>query len=235
MPRNKHPEETRQKIIDAAKQVFLDKGYENTTILDIVDNMDGLTRGAFYHHFKSKEEVLDVIGDELFYANNPFDTVQNKEGLTGAEKLEMAIFNSLHHNLDEESLALMEQTKHLISDPFFVVRQIEFNRTLAQSYVQPLMEEGMADGSIEKHNPKWMAELLVMLLNFWTNPFVSPSTPEELVDKLIFIATIFEELGCPIFNELAAVAAEDVLALYYPDVDVDVLRDKIGEHEMEVR
>ena len=61
MPRNKYPEETVQTILDAAFKLFTEKGYENTTVLDIVDQMGGLTRGAFYHHFKSKEEVMSAL------------------------------------------------------------------------------------------------------------------------------------------------------------------------------
>ena len=53
MPRNKYPEETVEKILDVSLKLFLEKGYENTTVLDIVDHLGGLTRGAFYHHFKS--------------------------------------------------------------------------------------------------------------------------------------------------------------------------------------
>ena len=63
MPRNKYPEETVQKILDAALKLFSEKGYEETTVLDIIDNMGGMTRGAFYHHFKSKEEVLNALKD----------------------------------------------------------------------------------------------------------------------------------------------------------------------------
>ena len=50
MPRNKYPEETIQKILDASLKLFLEKGYEETTVLDIIAEMGGLTRGAFYHH-----------------------------------------------------------------------------------------------------------------------------------------------------------------------------------------
>ena len=57
MPRNKYPEETVQKILDVSLKLFLEKGYEETTVLDIVDNLEGLTRGAFYHHFKSNTVV----------------------------------------------------------------------------------------------------------------------------------------------------------------------------------
>ena len=61
LPRNKYPEETVQKILDASLKLFLEKGYEKTTVLDIISEMGGLTRGAFYHHFKSKEEVFDAL------------------------------------------------------------------------------------------------------------------------------------------------------------------------------
>ena len=39
MARNKHPEVTEERILDVAQQLFLEKGYENTTIQDIVDGL----------------------------------------------------------------------------------------------------------------------------------------------------------------------------------------------------
>ena len=67
MARNKHPEVTVEKILDVAQQLFLEKGYDNTTIQDIVDKLGGLTKGAVYHHFKSKEEIICALSDKLFY------------------------------------------------------------------------------------------------------------------------------------------------------------------------
>lgn len=52
MARNKYPELTRERILDTAERLFLEKGYENTTIQDIVDALGDLTKGAVYHHFK---------------------------------------------------------------------------------------------------------------------------------------------------------------------------------------
>ena len=63
MARNKYPEVTEERILEAAQRLFLEKGYDNTTIQDIVDQLGGLTKGAVYHHFKSKEEILDKVGD----------------------------------------------------------------------------------------------------------------------------------------------------------------------------
>lgn len=229
MPRNKYPEETRQKILDAAKELFLEKGYENTTILDIVNNMDGLTRGAFYHHFKSKEEVLDQIAEDMFFENNPFATVQHLEGLTGLQKLHKAIFNTAFADMDESHQRLVRDTIALLESPSVLARQFDFNRMIATEYIQPLMEEGMADGSIAPQNPRWLAELLLLLSNIWTNPHISPATPEELVEKLILMADIFEGLGCPLFDEESISAAEDLIEVHFPEVDASELKEKFME------
>ena len=53
MSRNKHPEVTVKKILEAAQRLFLEKGYDHTKIQDIADEL-GMTKGAIYHHFGSK-------------------------------------------------------------------------------------------------------------------------------------------------------------------------------------
>ena len=66
MARNKYPEETVEKILDVAQRLFLKKGYDETTIQDIVNELGGLTKGAIYHHFKSKNEIMDALSNNIF-------------------------------------------------------------------------------------------------------------------------------------------------------------------------
>ena len=61
MARNKYPEETVARILDVSLKLFLEKGYENTTIQDIIDALGNLSKGAIYHHFKSKEDILEAV------------------------------------------------------------------------------------------------------------------------------------------------------------------------------
>ena len=62
MARNKFPEETERRILEVSRRLFTEKGYEHTTIQDIVDAL-GMSKGAIYHHFKSKEDIYDRICD----------------------------------------------------------------------------------------------------------------------------------------------------------------------------
>ncbi len=46
MARNKHPEETVNLILSVAFRLFMEKGYEHTSIQDIIDHLGGLSKGA---------------------------------------------------------------------------------------------------------------------------------------------------------------------------------------------
>ena len=68
MARNKHPEQTVQKILDVSLKLFGEKGYEKTTIQDIVDAL-GMSKGAIYHHFKSKDDIIEALGNPVSYTH----------------------------------------------------------------------------------------------------------------------------------------------------------------------
>lgn len=53
---------TRERIVDAADRLFYRQGYEHTSFSDIADVVR-ISRGNFYHHFKSKDEILQAVID----------------------------------------------------------------------------------------------------------------------------------------------------------------------------
>ena len=57
--RNAHPEITRRRILDAAQKLFSEKGFEHTSMQDIVNELGNLSKGAIYHHFPGKEAILE--------------------------------------------------------------------------------------------------------------------------------------------------------------------------------
>ena len=58
----KEATERKNEILDAAAVLFMKKGFDNTSTNDILDAV-GIARGTLYHHFKSKEEVMDALID----------------------------------------------------------------------------------------------------------------------------------------------------------------------------
>ena len=54
----------RQTILEGAFELFFEKGYEETTIQDIIDKV-GVARGSFYYHFRGKDELLNSVSELL--------------------------------------------------------------------------------------------------------------------------------------------------------------------------
>ncbi len=198
MARNKHPEVTVEKILDVAQQLFLEKGYDNTTIQDIVDKLGGLTKGAVYHHFKSKEDIICALSDKLFSDCNPFIEVKKREDLNGLQKMrEVMRLNQSNTNGTEINLQVLP----LLKNPRIFTELIEANRRdLAPRWLE-LIEEGIADGSIQTEYAKEIAELIPLLGDVWLYPAVYPATESEIFHKFCFLKEMLEKMGVPVIDD----------------------------------
>ena len=198
MARNKYPEVTVEKILDTAQQLFLEKGYDNTTIQDIVDHLGGLSKGAVYHHFKSKEEIIDAVSDRMFSVNNPFEKVKDRSDLNGLEKLREAI--RLNQS-DEAQNNIVVQSIPLTRNPRLLVEMIDSNRRILTPYYEELLEEGNRDGSIHTEYAREIAELIPLLTSLWLLPSVFPSDKEGMKRKFRFLGDMLEKMGVPLMDD----------------------------------
>lgn len=197
MARNKYPEVTVEKILEVSQRLFLEKGYDNTTIQDIVDELGGLTKGAIYHHFKSKEEIMDALSEKMFTSNNPFEAVKKRKELNGLEKMRLAV---KLNQADENQVELTRQAIPLLKNPRVLAGMLESNRQFLCPYWLELIEEGKKDGSIQTQYPKELAELLV-LLDLWMLPSVFPADEEGIHNRHQFIFQLLEKIGLPLYDK----------------------------------
>ena len=197
MSRNKHPEVTVEKILEVSQQLFLEKGYDHTTIQDIVHELGGLSKGAIYHHFKSKVEIMDALGDKMFSNNNPFEAVKKRTDLNGLQKMKLVI---LLNQSDEAQVELTKQAIPLLKNPHVLSRMIDANRRILCRLWLELIEEGQRDGSIQTEYAKELSELLV-LLDIWMIPSIFPANMEETQRRFQFISEMFQKMGVPLYDE----------------------------------
>ena len=198
MARNKYPEETVARILEVARRLFMEKGYDNTTIQDIVDQLGGLSKGAVYHHFKSKEEIMDAVCDQMFYDNNPFESVRQRTDLNALEKLREAI----RLNQADESLVDMTiQAIPITRNPRLMAEMVESNRRVLTPYYLELLEEGNRDGSIHTEYAREIAELLPLLTSLWLLPSVFPASREEQRRKFTFLGEMLDKMGVPLMDD----------------------------------
>lgn len=209
MARNKYPEITEARILDAAQALFLEKGYEQTTIQDIVNALGDLTKGAVYHHFRSKEEILSAVCDRMFFENNPFEQVRGRSDLNGLEKLREAI---RLNQADTARTKLTVQSIPVSQNPRLLVEMIESNRRVLTPRFQSLIEEGCRDGSIHTDYAREIAELLPLLTSLWLLPSVFPATKAEMRRKFDFIGEMLTKMGVPLFDEEMAAVVDAFFA-----------------------
>lgn len=199
MARNKHPEVTVNRILDASLKLFLEKGYEQTTIQDIIDELGDLSKGAIYHHFKSKEDIIDAVAERLFEGSNKeILRIKSEKGLTGLEKIRRIYCLSIQ-NPNQEKLVTAAPT--LLKNPKFLAEQVISSVEDVAPLLKDLIEEGIKDGSIKADHPKELSEMLTLLSNIWLNPLIFSDTSEELKQKFLFLKELTDNLGIPIFDE----------------------------------
>ena len=166
-----------------------------------MDALGDLTKGAIYHHFKSKEEILDAVSDKMFFENNPFDAVMDRTDLNGLQKLQEAI--RLNQS-DENRVNLTIQSIPITQNPRILVGMIESNRKVLTPYYQKLLEEGNQDGSIHTEYAKEIAELLPLMTSLWLLPSVFPGTVDEMRRKFRFMGEMLEKMGVPLVDDSIA-------------------------------
>lgn len=206
-PVKKAPDEWKKEILNAAQKLFASKGYEETSISDIMDIAGG-AKGMFYRFFQSKEDVMRVLGNQMFFENNPFDAIRKRNDLNGLQKIkELLILNQS----DAERNQLNMQAIPILKDPHILAAAVEENRRVLTPLWLKLLEEGKNDGSIKTEYTKELSELLP-LINFWLMPTVFPATEEEIHHKYHCVMDVLKHMGLPIFDEEAVSFTEKVIA-----------------------
>lgn len=194
MSRNKHPEQTVEKIIDVASRLFLEKGYEKTSIQDIVDGLGGLSKGAIYHHFASKEDIMLAVYQSLSgRVAEKVKKLMARSDLNGAEKLQAVFMSSWN---DDEQTSFIAATPNLLDNPQFLA--VSLRSTLEDyipNYIMPIMEEGLRDGSIAIDFPLETAHVFMLLSNIWLNPLIVPFEGDSLARRLEIFFRIMDVLG----------------------------------------
>ena len=194
MARNRNSHETRKKILEVSKDLFLEKGFDNTSIQDIIDGLDGLTKGVIYHHFESKDEILQSIISE----NNQEILNYNWRGGTALEKIQnslMDAFSNLKQQRLVYSVSIMLRSPRLLGEQYLSL----FSDFLPE--IRKKVYEGVKDESIKTEYPEELADLIILTLDVWIGFQISVFSVEELKRKMNFIKLTFEGLGVQLITD----------------------------------
>lgn len=213
MARNKHPEETVDRILDVSFRLFMEKGYERTSIQDIIDNLGGLSKGAIYHHFKSKEDILVTVTDRMTAESNQMlGIIRDRSDLTGKEKLKAIFKASICRPVQDDIFTVAPNLSNNPRLIFSIFRETVDDT--APNYILPIIKQGMDDGSIQTDFPDELAELIVLAANIWMNPMIFDSSEEESYRKFMVFRQMMKGFGLDIVDDEMLNRLQELASIY---------------------
>lgn len=150
----------RDKILAASKELFGKKGYEATTVADIID-MAGASKGGFYHHFKSKEEILEEMTMiQIATVRDMYHQILEENSTDVIQKFENA-----YYRLGEQKAEAMDN-KEAIRNTYIFEGNHKLLKMIGDAFehettvfFNKLIDEGVAQGIFKVDYPKSLARL----------------------------------------------------------------------------
>ncbi|MGL4697492.1 TetR/AcrR family transcriptional regulator [Enterococcus larvae] len=190
---------TKQEILETAMRLFAEKGLENVNVADVVKEV-GVTRGAFYHYFKSREELISSVMYKSFSDNNPFILAQKQEGLNALEKLRYVFKIDLRPRLDMSD-SLKVEMQEMADNSVVFKNELLSQVNVVAPHIEKLLLEGNEDGSLSVKYPKQVSQIISLLVSSWLSSFAFHVSYGEYADKVSFLEQLGEVLGVPFMDE----------------------------------
>lgn len=184
MRHEKRGDARKKEILDTAEQLFASNGFDNTSTNDII-NAIGIARGTLYHHFTSKEDILDSVIDRINEGlmRNAKEIAENKQiplldRLTGsvcALNVDSRIGEEVMVQVHKPQNALLHQKmqEKLISGIVPVIAD--------------LIEEGNSEEIFHSPYPKEAAEMVMIYSNAAFDELAELSSDERTQKMQAFI------------------------------------------------
>ncbi len=213
MARNTHPEETVQRILDVSFRLFMEKGYEHTSIQDILGQLGGLSKGAIYHHFKSKEDILVAVTERITAeSNQTLALIRDRPDLNGKEKLRAIFKESINRPVQNDIFTV---APNFYNNPKLLFSLMQDNvKVVTPNYIVPIIQQGISDGSIETDYPEQLAELIILVANVWINPMVFDDSEEESYRKFMVFSQMMKGLGLDVIDEEIQERLQELTLIY---------------------
>jgi len=171
--------ERRSEIVKTARHLFQTKEYDKTTMQDVMDIL-GIAKGTIYHYFKSKEELLEAVIENIVDENiEHMQLVISEMKGNALEKISILIgTGSIAENNDKVLDHLHQPGNTGMHTRLLAVALIK----QAPLYAE-LIRQGREEGIFQTDAPLECAEFIISAIQFLTDAGIYPWTQEDLVRR----------------------------------------------------
>ena len=191
----KLPEQRRREIVEAAGQVFLQKGYESTTMQDVMQRL-GIAKGTIYHYFSSKEELLDAVLENTtrsfqLHMQEVFSSLQGN----ALERLQVFLFNIAHHTDDHDGFV---ENLHKPANAGMHIRLQAKGLLMLAPFIAELLTKGKEEGIFSTNHPLECAEFILAAATFLTDVGIYPWNESQMERRIRALPALIEQqTGAP--------------------------------------
>lgn len=163
----KEPAERKNEILDAAQELFTQKGFDGTSTNDILEKV-GIARGTLYYHFKSKEDIMDALIERY-----------NMEILTAAKEIS-----------EDKSIPLLERMAGII-------KAINVSENEGQEIIEHIHkpQNALLHNKIQNAIISSITPILAEIVHEGNEQgvFDTPFPYESMEMVIVYMSTIFEQ------------------------------------------
>ncbi|MGY3750348.1 TetR/AcrR family transcriptional regulator [Vagococcus acidifermentans] len=189
--------ETKELIVSTAMELFMSKGYDSATMQNIMDET-GLSKGALYHHFKSKNDILDyAMTEELNHVTHYLGNVVARDDLRPVEKMDVLI-DYLLNNDNMQRLTEFNWTEKI---PFGLLFTLRNTLNVLSNYVSEIIKQGNDSGDFKCAYPDEAASVLLLLVDIWLDPTIVDSSYNDVLRKIDYLSDFLDFNNIPILSD----------------------------------
>jgi AcrR family transcriptional regulator len=170
--RSYDPVQTKQSIIRAGLKLFKRDGFSATAVKDIADEA-GVTKGAFYHHFETKEDLLLLIHDD--YLDYQLAAVRAAVARDADPRAQLAdVIACILEALEKyhENVTIFFQERRFLTGPKF--EGVRERRDALEAEFQSLLKRGVANGHFRRDLDLPIMGLGLIGMCAWSYQWYSP-------------------------------------------------------------
>lgn len=187
----KSPEDRKEEFLETAMALFDEKGYEHTTV-DMIANRMGVAKGLFYHYFESKDDLLNIIVDQLI--------AQTKEGIDSvAEKKDLPCLQRMRELFD--AISRMRRRSYALIEFFHQERNRQIHHAIESQVMKslvPAFEEivraGIREGIFDTKYPRETAIAFLSSTSYTGHHLRGETDPKEIRRYMRFLQDYSERV-----------------------------------------
>jgi AcrR family transcriptional regulator len=187
----KDPEIRKNELLDAAEELFRQKGYDAVSVSEIVRKVS-VSQGTFYYHFKSKEDMVEVLADRFIHTFMVIvDDIIEDPSIDPLKKIEEILKRIIKYNVEKGYLVeLVHREKNAILHQKLTIKSF----LIFAPKVQELLDIGVDSGFFTILYTRETAEMLVLMVAYLQELDVFITDKSMFGVKMKAIANMMERM-----------------------------------------